>query len=223
MLNVHFSLLPKWRARRRRARDARRRRRDRCQHHDARTGIDTAPAPGKRVAIDDKTLRRCSMNWQLGAQALTRSSVAAITSEPTRKEATRRTRELTKEDFHLTSFVATQLLRIVRLARRTSKWERRIWSRVRRHSTATKCEWFDHAAKRSGRAGLRERSCWSGCARKREIHECVVVVVGARFDHDVANGPEQPTANRLPCDFHRCWPSGALRVARPFWPPTLGP
>jgi len=192
MLNVHFSLLPKWRGAAPSSARCSPRRRDRCQHHDARTGIGYRPVHlEKRVAIDDKTLATLLDELAtLGAQALTEVSGRRNYYEPhaQRGDATYAAK-LTKEDFHLTSSLSPR-----------SYFDSSIGPGVPRSGESSdsgrECGVIRRRRSgecsitlRNGRVALGasgERSCWSGCARKREIHECVVVVSGARFDHDVA-------------------------------------
>ncbi len=121
MLNVHFSLLPRWRG----AAPVERA----ILAGDTETGVsvmtleaelDTGPVHlERRVAIDAKTLT--SLLGELatvGARALTDVlGSAELLAHPHPQEGdVTYAAKLTKEDFHLTSaFSATQLLRIVRL------------------------------------------------------------------------------------------------------------
>jgi len=121
MLNVHFSLLPKWRG----AAPVERA----MLAGDEETGVsimtlepelDTGPVHlEKRVAIDDKTLATLLDELAtLGAQALTEvlGSPQLLANPHAQGGDATYAAKLTKEDFHLTSSLSpTQLLRIVRL------------------------------------------------------------------------------------------------------------
>jgi methionyl-tRNA formyltransferase len=123
MLNVHFSLLPRWRG----AAPVERA----ILAGDAETGVsimtleadlDTGPVHlVHRVAVDDKTLGALLGELaDLGARALTEvlSSPELLTRPHAQVGDATYATKLTKEDFHLSPSVsATQLLRIIRLGR----------------------------------------------------------------------------------------------------------
>jgi methionyl-tRNA formyltransferase len=123
MLNVHFSLLPRWRG----AAPVERA----ILAGDAETGVsvmtleadlDTGPVHLQRaVAVDEKSLAELLDELaDLGARALTEvlSSPELLASPHAQVGDVTYAAKLTKEDFHLSpSDSATQLLRIVRLGR----------------------------------------------------------------------------------------------------------
>jgi methionyl-tRNA formyltransferase len=196
MLNVHFSLLPKWRG----AAPVERA----MLAGDEETGVsimtlepelDTGPVHlEKRVAIDDKTLATLLDELAtLGAQALTEvlGSPQLLANPHAQRGDATYAAKLTKEDFHLTSSLSpTQLLRIVRLGQAYLEVGSR---RILVESAAS----FDGDEVASGSITLRNGRVALGASGGAIVLERVRPESaksmsalswwsGARFDHDVA-------------------------------------
>ncbi len=196
MLNVHFSLLPKWRG----AAPVERA----MLAGDEETGVsimtlepelDTGPVHlEKRVAIDDKTLATLLDELAtLGAQALTEvlGSPQLLANPHAQGGDATYAAKLTKEDFHLTSSLSpTQLLRIVRLGQAYLEVGSR---RILVESAAS----FDGDEVASGSITLRNGRVALGASGGAIVLERVRPESaksmsalswwsGARFDHDVA-------------------------------------
>jgi methionyl-tRNA formyltransferase len=196
MLNVHFSLLPKWRG----AAPVERA----MLAGDEETGVsimtlepelDTGPVHlEKRVAIDDKTLATLLDELATsGAQALTEvlGSPQLLANPHAQRGDATYAAKLTKEDFHLTSSLSpTQLLRIVRLGQAYLEVGSR---RILVESAAS----FDGDEVASGSITLRNGRVALGASGGAIVLERVRPESaksmsalswwsGARFDHDVA-------------------------------------
>jgi len=197
MLNVHFSLLPRWRG----AAPVERA----MLAGDEETGVsimtlepelDTGPVHlEKRVAIDDKTLATLLDELAtLGAQALTEvlGSPQLLANPHAQRGDATYAAKLTKEDFHLTSSLSpTQLLRIVRLGQAYLEVGSR---RILVESAAS----FDGDEVASGSITLRNGRVALGASGGAIVLERVRPESaksmsalswwsGARFDHDVAH------------------------------------
>ena len=196
MLNVHFSLLPKWRG----AAPVERA----MLAGDEETGVsimtlepelDTGPVHlEKSVAIDDKPLATLLDELAtLGAQALTEvlGSPQLLANPHAQRGDATYAAKLTKEDFHLTSSLSpTQLLRIVRLGQAYLEVGSR---RILVESAAS----FDGDEVASGSITLRNGRVALGASGGAIVLERVRPESaksmsalswwsGARFDHDVA-------------------------------------
>jgi hypothetical protein len=191
MLNVHFSLLPKWRG----AAPVERA----MLAGDEETGVsimtlepelDTGPVHlEKRVAIDDKTLATLLDELAtLGAQALT--EVLGSPQLLANPHAQERRRDVRRETHQ--RGLSPHVLFVAHAATSNSSIGPGVPRSGESSDSGRECgvirrrrsgEWFDHAAKRSGRAGRFGGSdrAGAGAPRKREIHECVVVVVRCAF------------------------------------------